>query len=625
MPVYISKKSPIEEGLTALTRVAEGVGNAEVEKRRRFETDRDYNFKREQFDESIRQYDETFDFNEDKFATDFNETKRVNDRTFSESQRQFDTGLVHDKGMQTERIESQEEIQRQARQVDRERIAAQRYQTNLTYKNQQEQRSASLKSNKTWIDQLEILGKEDERLYQQTYTVVDGSGNERRVVWKDTIETMRKAVNSGYAQEMQAVEGAPEGHYRYAPHQMDEQLDSLGINPAKIIQGDNPQALRYNQTLKNIVAEWDKGNQAKAIQMAGEFQGGGVGFFGSRAERGATSAKGGEGVETSGAYSPLTGDSVNEELKQRYELYAGTQYPGGISAWRSLSVEEQRAHVEDLDAKRQNLDVYRRQARQEEKQMNEDELVFKLEQEALYASGDMEGYDFKEAHFAGSPFYKGQSGDPQIALGNIADPKDRRSTQREYDEIIRLTAKAQNLWFFEGTDWNPSESADENATRVAAIEDVVLQIAQAGESIDQTLGGSHGSNVAGYFVDRLYNGAEADSYRIIYNESTSTTGNSGVNLEAAREQYTGAGLVVPEIARLVDNMEQDPAETDPANLSPSDQIQLWNALKTPAGYKFLTSSPYMKNRGQALTRDQAFQYMESFPEGYDMNQVNWVE
>ena len=530
MPVYIPKKSPIEEGLTALTRVAEGVGNAEVEKRRRFETDRDYNFKREQFDESIRQYNETFDFNEDRFTTEFNETKRVNDRTFSESQRQFDAGLVHDKEMQTERIGSQEEIERQQRRVDRERIAAQRYGYDLSYKTDRERiaaqrygydlsyktaeenRAANFKKNKVWVDQLGLLGHDDERLYQQTYTVADGQGNQRQVVWKDTIETMRKAVKAGYAEEMQAVEGAPEGHYKYVPHQMDEALSAIGINPARIIQGDNPDATRYNQAFKNIVAEWDKGNQAKAIQMAGEFQGGGVGLFGGRAERGVTSATAAEGVTTSGAYSPLTDSSINEGLNQRLQLYAGTQYPGGLDAFRSLSVDEQRKQIEALEANRQNLESLNKNLTAEKIQMERDALTFKLEQESLWSDGTLGGLEYQAAQLSGSPFYKDKSGEPQLLLANIP-VENRREIQGHYDELIRLASEAQTIRRPKRTAHFVTDQAAEE--REAELGYLYLAMATVGGKIDEVVGGGSGMNVARYFTDRVIYGSGANEYNII--------------------------------------------------------------------------------------------------------------
>ena len=83
------------------------------------------------------------------------------------------------------------------------------------------------------------------------------------------------------------------------------------------------------------------------------------------------------------------------------------------------------------------------------------------------------------------------------------------------------------------------------------------------------------------------------------------------------------GLIVPEIAKLVDTMDQDVSRTSPSNLSPANQRQLWEALKTPAGYKFLTESRYKQQSGGVLTRDEAFQYMEKFPDKYNMEELNW--
>ena len=60
MPVYTTKKSPIEEALTALTFVGQGMIEGEKEVRRRQETDRDFKMKVAGHVEGVRQYNQSF-------------------------------------------------------------------------------------------------------------------------------------------------------------------------------------------------------------------------------------------------------------------------------------------------------------------------------------------------------------------------------------------------------------------------------------------------------------------------------------------------------------------------------------------------------------------------------------
>jgi len=60
MPVYTPKKSPLEEALTALTFVGQGMIEGEKEVRRRQESDRDFSMKVAGHVESVRQYEQSF-------------------------------------------------------------------------------------------------------------------------------------------------------------------------------------------------------------------------------------------------------------------------------------------------------------------------------------------------------------------------------------------------------------------------------------------------------------------------------------------------------------------------------------------------------------------------------------
>ncbi len=483
MPVYTPKKSPLEEALTALTFVGQGMIEGEKEVRRRQESDRDFSMKVAGHVESVRQYEQSFA----QGVAEFQSRMDMELDHFDKSYKQADDHFGKEMTFRKEDAEAQRKAAMERAELQSETSiktsnisAAVQYDRNQRQQEEsRENRAAATRRATSYLNSVGLLGPEGTKAHVSSYDVGGSAVNV-----DDAMLTLTETVRSGTYGSPAAGDATG---VAASNDKIDERFRNLGLKPAS-------EYASSEEFLKAANAAIDQYNNGDTQSALGVMSGAG-GFTG--------------GTVLDDQGRPVITRVKNAQFWDSATILAAQAYAGGMDAFYEKSPTDQLRLTQKVIDEHANLPALRRAL---------EEQVLDQKREAHFTDvvttglGLENNESMRAAAISNSPFYAGNDGspafNPNVLKGNQSIAL--QNNLANMNDLYHSMYQNHKAWLFAKTSTGAPVSEDRKLEYVNAMKQAEESIHRHGDAIDQMLSGTGapkgvGKSIADWYSENYRN------------------------------------------------------------------------------------------------------------------------